>query len=94
MSNLSPDWHLGYATCHDCGKRYHQSGTIECACRVCESEQCDATVINQSHCTQCEESTQCKLKSTGTYAKNVSASDTKAKSSDITTTYAYATSNG
>ena len=70
------------ATCHDCGKRYHQSGTIECACRVCESEQCDATVINQSHCTQCEESTQCKLKSTGTYAKNVSASDTKAKSSD------------
>ena len=58
MSNLSPDWRYGYATCERCGERYHASGTVECACRQCESEECEAIVIGTTHCDECEEQTQ------------------------------------
>ena len=58
MSNLSPDWRYGYDTCERCGERYHASGTVMCACSICESPECEAIVIHTTHCDECEEQTQ------------------------------------
>ena len=33
--NLPDDWGSYYVTCSRCGKRYHLSGSEQCACLVC-----------------------------------------------------------
>mgnify|MGYP003129179558 FL=1 len=48
-------WKQGFQTCKEYGERYHLSGEYECACQECESEECEATVIDSRFCTECED---------------------------------------
>lgn len=34
--NLPDDWNSYWSTCSVCGRRYHLSGTDDCACVLCE----------------------------------------------------------
>jgi len=45
-------WKQGFETCTECGRRYHLSGEVECACRECETEDCDV-VVNTDETTIC-----------------------------------------
>jgi|21_taG_2_1085346.scaffolds.fasta_scaffold06132_5 hypothetical protein len=50
-------WAQGRETCGECGERYHRSGTEECACRECETEDCDVVVNTKETtiCVDCED---------------------------------------
>jgi hypothetical protein len=60
--NLPDDWDFYWFTCDRCGKRYHASGTDQCACSTCEK--CNEGFYvpeepEQTHCPKCRKCSEC-----------------------------------
>ena len=56
MSNLPDDWGAYRRKCNECGHMYHMSGTEECACEPCKTEDCwTLAVTEDGYCHSCDE---------------------------------------
>jgi hypothetical protein len=54
MSNLPDDWGRYRRVCETCGHSYHLSGTEECKCEPCKTENCwTLATTEDGHCRDC-----------------------------------------
>lgn len=59
MSNLPDDWGAYYRKCSECGHMTHMSGTLECMCVYCETEDCENLEYQDGYCLTCHDTVKC-----------------------------------